>query len=188
MGICQVSAAEAGSGVAPPPELATDNIGFSDVLLDPDRVLRRHYLALDPAPASLCKTHYALSVQLALRYLATKGIDLKYLPNDVWQLGKLTFAPLEAHSGGYQQIDPLGHQILLNYRATPNPIDIAPRVTLQQVLSGQIGADTFKDRIVLIGTTAPMRTMIYRSLIRAIAIVGTSSMTKLIDRSRTNEI
>jgi CHASE2 domain-containing sensor protein len=154
--ICQVSSAEAGEpGVAPPPELNTDNLGYSDVLLDPDRIVRRHYLALDPAPASPCKTHYALSVQLALRYLATKNIKLEYLPNDVWQLGKLTFAPLEAHSGGYQQIDPLGHQILLNYRATPNPIDIAPRVTLQQVLSGQIGADTFKDRIVLIGTTAP---------------------------------
>jgi CHASE2 domain-containing sensor protein len=156
VGVCKVSEAEAGDpGVAPPPELTTNSLGFSDVLLDPDKLLRRHYLALDPPPASLCQARYALSVQLALRYLATQGIELKYLPNDVWQLGKLTFAPLEAHSGGYQNIEPLGHQILLNYRATPTPLDIAPRVTLKEVLDGKISADTFKNRIVLIGTTAP---------------------------------
>jgi CHASE2 domain-containing sensor protein len=156
VGVCKVSEAEISDpGVAPPPELTIDNVGFSDVLLDPDRVVRRHYLALEPPPASLCKSRYALSVQLALRYLATQGINLEYLPHDTWKLGKLTFAPLEAHSGGYQKIEPFGHQILLNYRSTPTPIEIAPRVTLKEVLEGQISADTFKDRIVLIGTTAP---------------------------------
>jgi CHASE2 domain-containing sensor protein len=156
VGVCKVSEAETGDpGVSPPPELATDSVGFSDVLLDPDRVVRRHYLALEPPPSSLCAARYGLSVQLALRYLATKGIGLEYLPNDVWKLGKLTFAPLEAHSGGYQKFDSSGNQILLNYRATPTPIDIAPRVTLKEVLDGRISADIFKDRIVLIGTTAP---------------------------------
>jgi CHASE2 domain-containing sensor protein len=156
VGVCKVSEADTGDpGVAPPPELGTASAGFSDVLLDPDRLVRRHYLALEPPPSSLCKTRYGLSVQLALRYLATKGITLEYLPNDVWKLGRLTFAPLEPHSGGYQKIEPFGHQILLNYRATPTPIEIAPRVTLKEVLAGRIGADTFKDRIVLIGTTAP---------------------------------
>jgi CHASE2 domain-containing sensor protein len=155
VGVCKVSEAETGDpGVAPPPELAADSLGFSDVLLDPDRVVRRHYLALEPPPSSLCATRYALSVQLALRYLATKGIALEYLPNDVWKLGKLTFAPLESHRGGYQKVEPFGHQILLNYRATPTPIEIAPRMTLKEVIEGRINADAFKDRIVLIGTTA----------------------------------
>ncbi len=156
VGVCKVSEAETGDpGVAPPPELSPNSLGFSDVLLDPDRVVRRHYLALDPPPSSLCAAHYGLSVQLALRYLATKGINLEYLPNEAWKLGKLTFAPLEAHSGGYQKVDSSGNQILLNYRATPTPIDIAPRVTLKEVLGGRISPDLFKDRIVLIGTTAP---------------------------------
>ncbi len=156
VGVCKVSEAETGDpGVAPPPELAIDSLGFSDVVLDPDRVVRRHYLALEPPPSSLCAARYALSVQLALRYLATKDIKLEYLPNEVWKLGKLTFAPLEAHSGGYQKFDSSGNQILLNYRATPTPIEIAPRVTLKEVLDGRISPDIFKDRIVLIGTTAP---------------------------------
>jgi CHASE2 domain-containing sensor protein len=156
VGVCKVSEAATGDpGVAPPPELSSDKLGFSDVLLDPDRVIRRHYLALEPPPSSLCAARYALSVQLALRYLATKNITLEYLPNDVWKLGKLTFAPLEAHSGGYQKFDSSGNQILLNYRATPTPLDIAPRVTLKEVIDGRISPDLFKDRIVLIGTTAP---------------------------------
>jgi CHASE2 domain-containing sensor protein len=156
VGVCKVSDTETGDpGVAPPPELSPDSVGFSDVLLDPDRVVRRHYLALEPPPSSLCAARYALSVQLALRYLATKGISLEYLPNDDWKLGKLTFTPLAAHSGGYQKFDSSGNQILLNYRATPTPIDIAPRVTLKEVLDGRISPDIFKDRIVLIGTTAP---------------------------------
>ena len=156
VGVCKVSDAETGDpGVAPPPELDPNNVGFSDVLIDPDRVVRRHYLALEPPASALCKTPYSLSVQLALRYLATKKIELKYLPNDIWKLGKLTFAPLETHSGGYQKIEAFGHQILLNYRASSNPIDIAPRVTLKEVLEGRIGAEAIKDRIVIIGTTAP---------------------------------
>ena len=156
VGVCKVSEPETGDpGVAPPPELSPDSLGFSDVLLDPDRVVRRHYLALEPPPSSLCAARYALSVQLALRYLATKNITLEYLQNEVWKLGKLTFAPLEVHSGGYQKFDSSGNQILLNYRATPTPLDIAPRVTLKEVLDGRINSDLFKDRIVLIGTTAP---------------------------------
>jgi CHASE2 domain-containing sensor protein len=156
VGVCKVSEAESGDpGVAPPPELTAANLGFSDVLLDPDRLVRRHYLSLQPAPSSPCQAGYALSVQLALRYLATKGIGLEFPDRDIWKLGKLTFPLRQAHSGGYQHVESSGHQILLNYRATPTPMEIAPRVTLKEVLDGRIGKDTFKDKIVLIGTTAP---------------------------------
>jgi CHASE2 domain-containing sensor protein len=155
-GVCKVSDKAAGDpGVAPPPEISSDSIGFSDILLDPDRIVRRHYLAFTPPPVSLCKSSYALSVQLALHYLATKQIALEYLPNDVWKLGKLQFAPLENHTGGYHKIESSGHQILLNYRSTPTGLDVAPVVTLQDVLAGKISPETIADRIVLIGTTAP---------------------------------
>jgi CHASE2 domain-containing sensor protein len=155
-GVCKVSDTATGDpGVAPPPEINQDRLGFSDILLDPDRIVRRHYLAFTPPPVSLCQSSYALSVQLALRYLATKNIALEYLPKDVWQLGKLQFAPLENHTGGYHKIEASGHQILLNYRSTPTGLDVAPTVTLQDVLAGKISATAIADRIVLIGTTAP---------------------------------
>jgi CHASE2 domain-containing sensor protein len=153
--VCKVSEPEAGDpGVAPPPEVASDRLGFSDTLLDADHVVRRHYLALTPPPASPCTAAYGLSVQLALRYLATRGIALTFTPQDAWVLGPLKFFPLAAQEGGYQTNDTLGHQILLNYRAAPTLNHIAPQVTLGQVLAGQISADAVKDRLVLIGTTA----------------------------------
>jgi CHASE2 domain-containing sensor protein len=154
VGVCKVADTE-DAGVAPPPELDKNNLGFSDILRDPDKVVRRHYLALTPHPASFCQAPYALSVQLALRYLETKKIRLEVSDKgDIWKLGKSTLSLLENHSGGYQQIDSGGSQILLNYRATSTLTEIAHKVTLKEVLNGQINPDIFKGKIVLIGTTA----------------------------------
>lgn len=156
LGVCKASESGAGdAGVAPPPEISLERLGFSDLLHDPDRVVRRHYLAFTPPTSSPCQAPYSLSVQLALRYLATKGIGLEFTPQEAWKLGKLTFAPLEAHSGGYQKTDALGHQILLNYRSAPTPIDLAATVAIADILAGKIPAAQIKDRIILIGTTAP---------------------------------
>ena len=155
--VCKVSNPRTGKlGIAPPPEVSTDRLGFSDILLDADNVVRRHYLALTPPPSSACHASYALSVQLALRYLHNQGIKLQFTQDGAWQLGKLKFKPLEAHTGAYQRIDDRGHQILLNYRScfSPSPKAIAPQITLGQVLAGKLNASAVKDRIVLIGTTA----------------------------------
>ncbi len=152
--VCKVSDPQTGkSGVSPPPEVDANRLGFSNILLDADNVVRRHYLALTPPPSSPCTASYSLSVQLALRYLYTKGIKLQFNPEGMWQLGKLTFKPLEAHTGGYQGIDALGHQILLNYRSSPSLEAIAPQMTLGEALAGNFNAVAVKERIVLIGTT-----------------------------------
>ncbi|WP_310427621.1 CHASE2 domain-containing protein [Chamaesiphon sp. VAR_48_metabat_135_sub] len=155
LGVCKASEPEAGdAGVAPPPEIPPARLGFSDLLHDPDRIVRRHYLAFTPPTSSACQASYSLSVQLALRYLATKGINLEFTPQEAWKLGKLTFTPLEAHTGGYQKTDAMGHQILLNYRSTPTPLDLAPTVAMADVLAGKIHPAQVKDRLILIGTTA----------------------------------
>jgi CHASE2 domain-containing sensor protein len=158
--ICKVSNPETNDkGISPPPEVPKVRWGFSDVVTDPDGVLRRHLLALTPAPTSPCTASYALSTQLAFRYLEAKGISPKYTPEGYLQLGKTIFKPLEAPSGGYQNqnIDTWGHQVLLNYRFYRSPQNIVPQVTLSEVLKGQLNPDAVKDRIVLIGVTAPSR-------------------------------
>jgi CHASE2 domain-containing sensor protein len=71
------------------------------------------------------------------------------------QLGSTIFKRLETRTGGYQNIDAWGHQVLLNYRSYNSVQDFAPQVTLAEVLRGQLNPDAVKDRIVLIGVTAP---------------------------------
>ena len=105
--ICKVSDPQAERlGVAPPPEIPPDRLGFSDLVLDSDSVVRRQLLALKPPPSSACTAAYAFSVQLALRYLSTHSADqnavLEFAPDGSWQLGKVHFQPIEAHTGGYQ--------------------------------------------------------------------------------------
>ncbi|MGH8000917.1 MAG: CHASE2 domain-containing protein [Brasilonema sp.] len=61
----------------------------------------------------------------------------------------------QSHIGGYQQVDTEGYQILLNYRSyRHSPLEIAPTVTLKEVLKGVVKPEEVKDRIVLIGVTA----------------------------------
>lgn len=139
-------------GVTPPPEVPPERLGFSDVAVDSDNILRRHLLLMIPNPASRCNASYSFNLQLAFRYLAVKGILPKFTKQGYLQLGNTVFKPLEAHTGGYQYLDAGGYQVLLNNRPRR---EIAPRVTLRQVLTGQINPNLVKDSIVLIGTTAP---------------------------------
>jgi CHASE2 domain-containing sensor protein len=142
-------------GVAPPLGLPSERIGFSDTLLDPDQVVRRNNLAMTPPPASRCAAEYGFATQLALSYLIDeKKIEFRFLDDNTWKIGDLTFSGLTPGAGGYKKNSALGHQILLNYRAAPTPMDVAAQVTLGDVLAGKLSADTVKGRIVLIGTTA----------------------------------
>lgn len=155
VGVCKVSDPQANDpGVKPPPEIPEDRLGFSDVVKDPDGILRRHLLTLTPEdPASPCVTPYAFSVQLAARYLAAKGILPKFTSEGHLQFGGTVLKPLEPHTGTYQQVDTWGYQVLLNYRSSHSPQSIAPQVTLTQVLTGKVNPSLVKDRIILIGVT-----------------------------------
>jgi adenylate cyclase len=65
---------------------------------------------------------------------------------------KIVFSKLRSNSGGYQNIDAQGYQILLDYRS---PKKIAETVTLTEVLEGKVDPKLVKGKIVLIGVTAP---------------------------------
>lgn len=152
--VCKPTTESHDPGIAPPPEVPSDNLGFSDVVIDPDGVVRRHLLAFTPSPTSRCNASYAFSSQLAFRYLAAQKIYPTYTSEGYLKLNKTVFKRLKSQTGSYQNIDAWGHQILLNYRYHRSPQSFVPQVTLTQVLNNQLNASAVKDKVILIGVTA----------------------------------
>jgi len=148
--VCETSAANK-IGIPPPPKIFNDRLGFSDVVVDPDGILRRHLLYMTTDSASRCTANYAFSLQLAYHYLAAKGIQPQEHPKQYLQIGTTVFKPLKTQTGGYQKLDTRGHQVLLNYRSSSN---IAEQVTLSDILNDRFDPNLVKNRIVLIGVTA----------------------------------
>ena len=160
IGLCKISDPSTNNpGIAPPPELSPEFIGFSDIMADEDTTVRRQLLHLTPPSTSPCTTEYAFSLQLALYYLATEGIAPKVTPQGNLQFGEVVFNRLNANnSGAYKNADLRGYQVLLNYRPYHTVTDIAFQVSLDDILKNRLTPATKKqlqDRIVLIGVTAP---------------------------------
>ncbi|MGF1494185.1 MAG: CHASE2 domain-containing protein [Microcoleaceae cyanobacterium] len=148
---CKVEDDPYNPGIPAAPEIATtdlqNRVGFSDVIPDSDQVIRRHLLGQSTFTDSLCPVSNALSLMIALRYLADDGIELNL---QMRQLGKAQLPVLEARSAAYQRIDARGYQIMVNYR---NAAKLAEQLTLTEALEGELTAEQVKDKIVLIGTT-----------------------------------
>lgn len=158
--VCKVSAAADGApdGVPPPPEVSEKRLGFSDFVADDDEFARRQLLQLTPPLTSPCGAEFSLSLQIALHYLDAKGIKASFTQQGYLQLGNAVFKQLKPRSSAYQQVDASGYQVLLNYRSLQSPQDIAEQVSLRDILSDRINpnlAKSIKNRIVLIGVTAP---------------------------------
>lgn len=166
--VCQTGDA-ANPGVPPPPGVPEDRVTFADQVIDLNGAIRRSLLFITPTAtnttknsspvnANICddsSTHLlSLSFQLAIRYLKTRGVEPEFTDTNQLKLGSKVFKRLEKNSGGYQNADVEGYQILLNYRSPKKP---AKQVTLSDVLEGKIDPKLVKDRIVLVGYTAPSK-------------------------------
>jgi CHASE2 domain-containing sensor protein len=148
--VCKSANGDRDRGIAPPKEVPIERLGFSDIVVDSDSVVRRNLLTLTPAPNSACPAEYSFSFQLALNYLAKQGIKLEKIDGEYWKLGKTTFTPIKEDTAEYQSVDPRGYQILLNYRSPK----IADQISLTDVLQGKFDPKLVKGRVVLIGVTA----------------------------------
>jgi len=141
-----------GNRIAPPPILEElDQVGAADLVLDADGKVRRSLLTVGTPEGEL---RGGLGVQLALMYLESEGVSLQLIDanKQIFGLGKAVFVPLRGNSGGYKQSDTGGYQILLNYTG---PREHFPTISMTDVLEDKIPPGMMRDRIVLIGATAP---------------------------------
>lgn len=153
--VCKISDVD-NPGTPPPPGVPESRVGFADMAVDNNGVVRRGLLFGFPPRTSRCTSQLSFSFQLAQHYLEQKGIQAEKTQQQYLKLGKVLFKPLLPTDGGYQDGDNGGYQILLNYR-TPNTTDhpLAQSATLSDILSNRIDPSLVKDHIVMIGVTAP---------------------------------
>ena len=142
---------EGDPGVAAPSFAAgSGRVGFSDVVLDADGVVRRGLLILwDEAE----RPSLSLSLQLALRHLRAHDLTLVPDPEEPGhvRLGETTIPALEASFGAYTAADPGGYQYPLDFAVSSEAF---PRYALGDLLAGRLPPDALRDRVVLLGTVS----------------------------------
>ncbi len=138
--------------VKPPPTLAgRDQAGLANTILDPDGKVRRGILSMRSEDNQLKQ---GLAAKVALAYLREEGIFLESLDQTGlrYRLGKARFRRFEKNDGGYVNADTGGYQILMNYRGLPDRFEA---ISLTEVRENLLQPEQVRDRIVLIGATAP---------------------------------
>ncbi len=132
-----------------PKALPSDQVGFNDVVVDRDGILRRAILFQKDKGESIP----SFSLQLAWRYLLDSNIEPNPSAKDpsTMQLGQTTFTRLQPNDGGYVRRDANSYLVLLNYRGGTRTI---PMVSLGAMMAGQVPLESIRDRIILIGNVA----------------------------------
>jgi len=131
---------------APSAVVDPERIGFADMDLDPDGVLRRGllYLSGGDGPGT------SLALRVALRFLAPSGIaptaDGPHL-----RLGATTYVPLGADDGGYATLASGGYQFLLSFPACLSGL---PTVSVGEALAGGLDAYDLAGKVVMFGNQA----------------------------------
>ena len=163
--VCKLSSPSE-PGIAAAPGVPIDRVGFADLPLDPGGPVRRSLLLSTPAapkvpPPSkhLCNIPDpqnqipSFGFQLAMLYLEPMNIKPQPDPSEDVKLGPTLLKRLEEKAGSYQRADLGGYQMMLNYRSANNAVKL---VSITDVLQGKLDATLVKDRVVLVGYTAPI--------------------------------
>lgn len=139
-----------GWAVAPPAELAQQGqIALTDVLVDADGKVRRGLLSHVNSTEQL---RLGLGADLAVRYLSAQGIGQEVIDQaqKKYRIGQAILEPFESYDGGYIRTNAGGYQTLINFRGHD-----FRQVSMTAVLNNQAAPELIRDRIVIIGVTAP---------------------------------
>jgi CHASE2 domain-containing sensor protein len=137
--------------VDPPPGLAPERVGFADQVTDMDGKLRRTLLSI---PTGNGDSKFSLTLLLAEKYLAAEGLKLENGKGDpaTMMFGKSELPRFLSNYGGYVRTDDGGVQVLLNFRSGQERFRT---ITLGDLKTGKFQPGWIRDRIVIIGITAP---------------------------------
>lgn len=139
--------------IAPPLELPAEQIGFVDFIPDTDGQVRRSILGMR-RPETPQNYVFSLSLVMAKSYLASEGFTLENGNRDpsAMQFGSTELPRFFANSGGYVKADEFGVQVLVNFRSGS---DRFRRLSLEDIKEGNFNPSWIRDRIIVIGITAP---------------------------------
>ncbi len=134
--------------VKPPPQLKRDTqVGVNNFPIDIDGRVRRGLLYYDENQ----NRYPSFALQVALTHLENQKIFPAADGKEILTINKHSFKPFERDDGGYVNAEQQGYQFLINYRRRKEGFR---QISLQDILDGKIPSDVFRDRIVLIGSTA----------------------------------
>lgn len=138
-----------GPAVSSPPVLCDrDQVAINDLLLDADGVVRRNLLSVNSEGRDIP----SLGTKLGLMYLQKVGITPRISPDSTQvDLGQARFHRLASNTGGYVSADTGGFQTLANFLQAPGGL---PSVSLQAVMTNQVPAHFFQDKLVFVGAKA----------------------------------
>jgi len=144
--VCSVEKSD-GEKVRSPVGIPKTQLGFDDVVIDPDGILRRHLLFMKRQPE--CQTKVSLSFALATEYLKAENIQPQMAEDGRIYMEKAIFDPIQPNTGGYKTLGTGGWSVMLNYRSG----SVAKTLSLTEVLEGDFNPNLVKDKIVIIGVT-----------------------------------
>ncbi|MCF4968068.1 CHASE2 domain-containing protein [Nostoc sp. CMAA1605] len=138
--------------IPPPPKIPPQQVGFADQITDIDGKLRRILLGT-PTPQGY---KLSLSIRLSAAYLARNHIVLENGRRDraAMRFGKTELPRFLPDSGGYIHTDAGGVQVLLNFRSGHARFRT---VSSSDIKRGKVNPTWLRDRIIIIGITAPSR-------------------------------
>ncbi len=147
-------------------------VGFIDVYRDQEltqtQEVRRYILSRSDNAVpleTLCHTRFSLALQLFERYLKYHSPVAIDTPDENWKFGSLLIPALDNRTVGYQNLKGYGQgsQILIRYRHTLNPNQMAPQIRLQDILEETrfFKPDKISGKVVLIGVTDPIEEKLF---------------------------
>ncbi|MDF5726754.1 MAG: CHASE2 domain-containing protein [Rhizonema sp. PD38] len=136
--------------ISPPPDLPSEQIGFSDIIYDKDGKSRRNHLGIPNNQGY----KYSFSLRLVAAYLSHENILLE---NGIRDPETMRFRSTELprflpNTGGYVKTDAGGLQVLINFRSGEERFRT---LSLNDIKTDKFNHNWVSDRIIIIGMTAP---------------------------------